>query len=387
MNRDEFIEKARKKHGDKYDYSKIDAINNNDHVCIICPEHGEFWQRPKNHLKGYGCAKCGRDMVSKRLSLNTDSFIEKAKLIHSDKYDYSKVEYINNYTKVCIICPEHGEFWQTPNDHLDKHGCPKCRDVKTRNRFSDTVDSFIEKAKKIHGTKYDYSRVEYVNSQTKVCIICPEHGEFWQMPHSHLRGNGCPKCKIKKMVSNRSLTTEEFIKRASIKHNNKYNYSKVEYINWFTPVCIICPEHGEFWQRAGDHLNGHGCDKCISSKLEEQVEKLLKEHNIYFENHVTSIRLKWLGYKHLDFYLPDYNIAIECQGEQHYEPVKFGGISEERAVKNFELQKQRDVEKQKLCLDNNIELIYFTKRKYNYLSNVITNENKLIEIILNGEKE
>lgn len=387
MNRDEFIEKARKKHGDKYDYSKIEAINDNDHVCIICPEHGEFWQRPKNHIKGYGCTKCGRNAVSEKLSLNTDSFIKKAYKVHGNKYDYSKVNYINNHTKVCIICPEHGEFWQTPNDHLDNHGCIKCRDVNISKTLSDTTNIFIEKARKTHGDKYDYSKVEYKGGDIKVCIICPIHGEFWQTPHAHLRGDGCKKCGIEKRTKERSLTTEEFIKRATIKHNGKYDYSKVEYVNWFTPVCIICPEHGEFWQRAGDHLNGHGCDKCVSSKLEEQVENLLNQYNIIFDKHVTSLKLKWLGYKHLDFYLPDYNIAIECQGEQHYEPVKFGGISEERAIKNFETQKQRDIEKQKLCLVNNIELIYFTKRKYNYLSNVITTENKLIEIILNGKKE
>lgn len=387
MNRDEFIEKARKKHGDKYDYSKIETINDNDHVCIICPEHGEFWQRPKNHLNGYGCTKCGRNTVSEKLSLNTNSFIEKARKIHGDKYDYSKVNYINNHTKVCIICPEHGEFWQTPNDHLDNHGCIKCRDVNISRTLSDTTNIFIEKARRTHGDKYDYSKVEYKGGDIKVCIICPEHGEFWQTPHAHLRSGGCRKCGIEKRTKERSLTTEGFIKRATIKHNSKYDYSKVEYVNWFTPVCIICPEHGEFWQRAGDHLNGHGCDKCVSSKLEEQVEISLKKHNILFDKHATSFKLKWLGYKHLDFYLPEYNIAIECQGEQHYEPVKFGGISEERAIKKFELQKQRDIEKQKLCLDNNIELIYFAKQKYNYLSNVITNENKLIEIILNGKKE
>lgn len=312
----------------------------------------------------------------------TNEIIKKAHEVHGDKYDYSKVEYVDAKTKICIICPEHGEFWQKAIMHIRGNGCPECNSKKKL-----TNAQFIKRAKKVHGDKYDYSKVWYKGSDVKVCIICPEHGEFWQTPHNHLNGRGCKKCGIEKRTKERSLTTEEFIKRATIKHNGKYDYSKVEYVNWFTPVCIICPEHGEFWQRAGDHLNGHGCDKCISSKLEEQVEISLKKHNIVFDKHVTSLKLSWLGYKHLDFYLPEYNIAIECQGEQHYEPVKFGGISEEKAIKKFESQKQRDIEKQKLCLDNNIELIYFTKQKYNYLSNVITTENKLIEIILNGKKE
>jgi hypothetical protein len=104
---------------EKYDYSKVKFEHVNKHVCIICPEHGEFWQKPGIHLRGYGCPICGG---SKRLT--NEEFIEKARLVHEDKYDYSKVNYINTSTKVCIICPEHGEFWQTPNSHLFGAGCP-----------------------------------------------------------------------------------------------------------------------------------------------------------------------------------------------------------------------------------------------------------------------
>ena len=123
---------------------------------------------------------------------NTKSFIEKAKQIHGDKYDYSKVEYVNSHTKVCIICPKHGEFWQTPNNHTHKtnpKGCPSCNGTKKL-----TTKEFIEKAKKIHGNKYDYSKVEYINNLTKVCIICPKHGQFWQTPNKHLTGCNCPFC-------------------------------------------------------------------------------------------------------------------------------------------------------------------------------------------------
>lgn len=125
--------------------------------------------------------------MSKRLT--TEGFIEKAKKLHDNKYDYSKAEYVNTNTKVCIICPEHGEFWQTPSNHLQGKGCPKC---KGKNK---TTEEFIEKANIIHNNKYDYSKVEYKSNRTKVCIICPEHGEFWQTPHEHLHGCGCPKCK------------------------------------------------------------------------------------------------------------------------------------------------------------------------------------------------
>ena len=121
--------------------------------------------------------------MSKRKS--NDEFIGEAQLIHHNKYDYSKVEYANNKTKVCIICPEHGEFWQTPSDHLNGKGCPQCAGNVRCDK-----DTFIEKAKHTHNDRYDYSKVEYVNAHTKVCIICPEHGEFWQTPNNHLNGNG-----------------------------------------------------------------------------------------------------------------------------------------------------------------------------------------------------
>ena len=130
--------------------------------------------------------------------LTTESFIEKAKKVHGDKYDYSKVEYKNCKTKVCIICPKHGEFWQEARQHLSGRGCPECKRKKCGSSQKSNIKDFINKAKEVHGNKYDYSKVEYKNSKTKVCIICPEHGEFWQRPYVHLLGQGCPKCGNKK---------------------------------------------------------------------------------------------------------------------------------------------------------------------------------------------
>ena len=112
-----------------------------------------------------------------------------------NKYDYSKVEYVNNRTKVCIICSEHGEFWQTPNSHLKGCGCSNCRKKIMSNKLSYTSEIFIQKAREVHGNKYDYSKVEYKDFYTKVCIICPIHGEFWQKPNIHIRTKiCCPKC-------------------------------------------------------------------------------------------------------------------------------------------------------------------------------------------------
>ena len=209
-NTQDWINEAIKIHGDKYDYSKVKYVNARTKVCIICPEHGEFWQRASLHQMGSGCPKCSQNNVHLKQKYNTELFIQKAKEIHGDKYDYSKVEYVNSTTKVCIICPEHGEFWQTPSSHLQGQGCRNCGIRKCNAK------TFILKAKKIHGDKYDYSKVEYIDTRTKVCIICPEHGEFWQLPLNHLKGKGCPIC------SNGLKWTKE----TCLQEAKKYNTSK-----------------------------------------------------------------------------------------------------------------------------------------------------------------
>ncbi len=357
MNTNEFIEKSRKVHGDKYDYSKAEYINSKTKVCIICPEHGEFWQMPYKHLQGNGCSKC-----SKKYNYTTEEWIEEARKKHlNDKYDYSKVQYINNHTKVCIICPKHGEFNIRPIDFLNGQNCPKC----THRSYSYITEEFIEKARKIHGDKYDYSKSEYINNHTKVCIICPEHGEFWQIPNSHLNGNGCNKCAIEKRGRQKRTKVKDFINRAKIIHNDKYDYSKVEYVNTDTKVCIVCHkkdkegnEHGEFWQTPHAHLCGQGCPYCKQSTMEECVSVILDNKNIKYERQKTFLWLKNKNKLRLDFYLPDYNIAIECQGRQHFEIVEsFGG------VEGFKYIQNNDKIKKNLCKQNNVQLYYMTYKE------------------------
>lgn len=187
LTTEDFIRRAKEVHGDKYDYSKVEYVNNSTKVCIICPIHGEFMTIPTNFLRGHGCSKC-----SGKARPTTDEFICRAREIHGDKYDYSKVDYKGNKTKVCIICLEHGEFWQSPNNHLNGKGCPKC--INPNHGL--TTEGFIQKAREVHGDKYEYSKVEYKGVLTKVCIICPKHGEFWQIAREHLNGQGCPICNI-----------------------------------------------------------------------------------------------------------------------------------------------------------------------------------------------
>lgn len=283
--------------------------------------------------------------------LTTEEFIKKAKIIHGDKYDYSKVEYVNSMVKVCIICPIHGEFFVKPNDHIHK----KCGCVKCSGRYLSSKDAFVEKARLIYGDKYDYSKVNYINNKTKVCIICPIHGEFWQRPNDHLSGYSCNRC-----ANNYKLSTEEFIEKAKLVHGDKFDYSKVEYNGAKEKVCIICSIHGEFWQIPNNHLNSSGCPICnsnIKSGMEEKVNDILVNNGFKVERQKTFDWLKYKRQLYLDFYLPEYNIGIEVQGDQHFKPIKYFGGEEDLRVRMY-----RDIVKVKLCNKNDLKLIFVTKK-------------------------
>ena len=365
LTTDEFIKKAREVHGDKYDYSKVEYINKRTKVCIICPIHGEFYQLAGDHMRGHGCRKCGSDKVADVCRYDKITFIEKANEIHNHKYDYSKVEYINANTKVCIICPEHGEFWQTPGSHLYSAGCPKCGGTMTY-----TTDEFIKKAREIHGDKYDYSNAIYKNDRTELKIVCKKHGTFLQKPYTHLKGCGCPKCGIEKATKLQTLSRQEFIEEANKVHNNRYDYSKIEYINGKTKVCIICPEHGEFWQLPNNHIrNKQGCPKCSMSHLENDVMRMLSDNSI---NYVFQKKFKWMGRLSLDFFLPDYNIAIECQGKQHFIPINYFGGQD-----SFKSLIERDIKKQQLCKEHNIKVLYLLEKEI--ITNNITLNNNIYD--------
>lgn len=313
--KEEFIEKSKKIHGNKYDYSKVEYINSKTNVCIICPKHGEFWQMPQKHIIGQGCPFC-----CKTKKKTKDNFIKNAINIHGNKYDYSKVEYVNNNTKVCIVCHEkdengneHGEFWQTPHNHLKGERCPICsKKIKRPKKF--TTKSFIEEAKKIHGDKYDYSKVEYIGAIKKVCIICPKHGEFWQSPYSHINGSGCQMCSKEKNGFSQRKTTEDFIKQSKEIHGDKYDYSKVEYKTAKNKVCIICPKHGEFWQSPYRHTSGSGCPKCVHhiSKGENDIFEYVK--SLLVDKDVIQSEKNLISPKEIDIYIPSLKIGIEYNG-------------------------------------------------------------------------
>ncbi len=194
----EFIQRANKVHNTLYDYSFVKFSNVENKVEIICPVHGVFLQRPMSHLRGFGCDQCGRINTAKKLRHTFERFYEDAKKIHDDKYDYSRVKYINALKKVVIICQNHGCFEQVPAHHIRGVGCPKCGDESTAIKRARETHDFIQEAKEVHGELYDYSKVKYVSSHEKIEIICLIHGSFFQSPVNHVRGNksGCSGCAL-----------------------------------------------------------------------------------------------------------------------------------------------------------------------------------------------
>lgn len=278
-----------------------------------------------------------------------NSFIERSDNIHSYKYDYSKVVYKNTYTKIIIICPIHGDFLQIPKNHQKGHGCPKCAvDFKSK-LLSNGINEFISKSISKHGDRYDYSKSIYINNKTKLSIICKEHGEYMMSPSHHYNGHGCSSCS-----NNYRKTNEEFINLCNILHSDKYLYNLTNYKSNKKKIIIICKEHGEFSQNGGHHLMGHGCPICSSSQGENYIKNFLNENSIEYIREKTFENCKSLkGYKlRFDFYIPRYNMCIEYDGLQHFEPIEyFGG-----ETKFIEL-KTNDEIKNKYCLENNIEIL------------------------------
>jgi hypothetical protein len=263
---DDFINKAHKIHGDKYDYSKSEYISATDLITITCPIHGDFQLTPNKHLNGRGCQKCGLENRGMEQRKTNQEFIDQSNMTHDGKYDYSKVDYKTSKQKVIIICPIHGDFSQNPNKHVRGDGCPKCGDLIVPNRKS--LTDFLNNSKIVHGDKYNYGKVDYKGANTNVIITCPKHGDFTQTPSKHINAEqGCPSCNESK--------GEKLINDLLLK--NKINLVRQK--------------------RFLDCVNTLGKKKCLPLPF--------------------------------DFYLPNLNTCIEYDGEQHYKPVlTFGGIDE-----------------------------------------------------------
>lgn len=251
--------------------------------------------------------------------MKKDSFILYCSDLHNNKYDYSLIpEEFKSSSYIKIICPEHGIFKQVANEHKRGRGCRYC----SKNSRKKSTSTFIKEAKELHGDRYDYSRVNYINSHTKVEIICPKHGSFFQMPHNHLNKAGCRKCANEIETLRKTKPFNVFLKEASRLYDNKYFYLECTYIKGKSPISIVCPIHGVFKVRPANHLNGIECPECtgIISSYEKQIRDVLEiKHKCVF-----NYRPKWLipkGFSkpcEIDVYIKNLNIAIEFNGNGYH---------------------------------------------------------------------
>lgn len=347
-------------------FEKVIYKNNHTPIILICKKHGEFKILPSSITSDNICPECNKDTLKEKYCHTTEWFIEQSRTVHGDKYDYSKVNYVNAKTKVCIIHPVYGEFWQLPYAHLKGQECFQERNSKLwLKRKKQTTEDFIKKAQQIHGNKYDYSKVDYISSNTKVLIICPEHGDFYQLPYAHLNGQGCPECNKINLRKQFQLSNEQFIQKAKEIHGDKYDYSKVNYINYKTKVEIICPKHGSFWQTPACHFKCDGCPTCkgeISvSKQELDIVNYIKEIN----NTIINLNDRQIiNPMELDIYLPFKNIAIEYDGLYWH--------SNNKIDKNYHLLKTN------LCKDRGIHLIHIFEDEWLYKQNIVKSRLKSI---------
>lgn len=353
MNKDkktlEFISKAQKKFGNQFDYSDTIYSGYRDTIIYSCKTHGIIdFQNAQDHLRSKnGCPKCSRNQKK-----TTEEIIHEFNLVHKNKYDYSKVVYINNKTKVEILCLAHGVFLQTPSDHLTNKGCPKC----VGRNF--TTNEILEKAREVHKNKYDYSNIVFKTKKDKVVINCPTHGEFIQKLENHLSGKGCPRCGIKKMIRSKisNYTQEDFLIEAEEIHKNKYDYSETIYIKKHEKVKIKCKYHGLFEVKAISHLKGVGCPECSNIRrtkkqtLDSEVffQKCNEIHNNEYEYDKDS----YINMQKMITYFCETHGKIEQQAQSHLKGVgcpKCAEIKRRKTIKkNLEINFWKIIKKNKI---------------------------------------
>ncbi len=364
-NTEDFIKKSNIVHKNKYTYNKTSYINTHTKVTITCPVHGDFEQKPVNHLNSNGCSKC-----SNKYKRTQEEFINECLIKHQGFYSYGDVVYKNQKSKITITCPVHGDFEQTASDHLSGSGCSECRKIYLSNKFKKSQEKFINECLIKHQGFYSYLHTNYDNSYSKITITCPVHGDFEQVAKDHLSGSGCSECaqiKLNRQYINQGSNTQEFIQKAKITHKNKYNYDKVEYKSSQEKVCITCPKHGDWDTRPDNHINaGSGCPKCSNniSKPEQDIADFIRDN--YKGTVIQNDRVVLNG-KELDIYLPDLGFAIEYNGLMwhsfgKHKSEKFDNYSLVHGNKNNHLIKTKECEKKGIQLFHIFENEYTQKQ-------------------------
>lgn len=382
-SKNDVIELCRSVHGEKYDYSITNGVQNKlGKIQYICPLHGVQTQILSNHLQGKGCKHCANLERQKKHTPSIEEFLSKAKSknIPIDNYDWSNFNLLrrDDQKRVEFYCKKHGAYWDWPSNFLRGHGCHVCYgkakdDTEVRQQLA-----------KLH-PELDFSQTKYSEHDElyRIKVICPKHGEQYIGYYNLLNGQGCYWCGREKTGNKTSITNEEFIRRGVALFGNRYTYEKLDMRNRDDDgrVIVTCSVHGDFKVWPSNFYKGVGCPLCKESSLENVVRQGLEQNGINYVYQCGQRHFFWLEKLKLDFYLPQYSIAIECQGAQHFHPVSiFGGDA------SFVKQIKADKKKYIRCQEHGIKLLYFAEKNYTTDYDLITNIDTLMQLILESDR-
>ena len=379
---EEFILKFKTKFPNKkYDFSNSMYINTHTKMKVKCEYGHSFEIRPCDLLNGYGCPVC-----SGTKKMTKEEFIENAKIVHNNYFSYEHCNFINVNSKVIVTCPVHGDFEVKASNHLNGANCKICskenivhkitlRPKRNASTKKLTTEIFKEKLKKMWGDRYVCPEdEEYINNKTPMNILCKEHGIFTITPNHILSGRGCPICG-----RNKKKTTQQIIEEIkNAQPYSDYDYDEVVYKGIHRHIKLKCNKCGTIFYNSPSNLikNKNGCPGCNASQMEIEMKDFLSKNNINYETEKTFEWLKNQGNMFLDFYLPDFNVTIECQGIQHFKDVNFGN-----SVSLVKETQMRDRIKKELCEKHNIKVYYYANYHYDFPYYVYENKNILIDDI------
>jgi len=377
LSKEIFVQRAKEIHGDKYDYSEFEYVHSIDKSKIKCNTCGHvFYQSANAHLGGHGCPKCWTKKLKGRVNRVTyDMFVERSREKHGDKYEYTPEGYENGMSMTKVYCKKHKKWFKVrANQHMLGKGCPDCMGEENRKRIPNSLGTFIKIARMRYGDKYDYSKAVYVDNKTPLEIICKEHGSFWQRPDSHLKGYECPFC-------GKDAASVEYIKKAIEVHGFRYDYARTTYKGDNVKSPVICNTCGyAFWIKPSQHLIGEGCLRCHSYGLLKNMQFSAKRSGLAYEEQKSFDFLGDGPNDKVDYYFPEINTVVECQGDLHFQ-------GEKNVTDNLGLDRivESDKRKYQLLREHGIDVIYYCDEK-NHLDGYIGPMYHNVEALFNELK-
>ncbi len=308
---EDWVKRAKSLHGDQYDYHLVEYVTAKINVNVICSKHGEWLCNPDSHIsKGTGCPKCGGSQKK-----TTSEFVDKAKLVHGENYDYSFVSYTNAHTNIKIVCTKHGSFKQSPTAHLSGQGCPKCGQDLITNKLKLNINELNKRLYEKSNGMVTVDSETYIAANKAANFICKKHGEFRRLANSVIYGkHPCLAC-AKEQGFYLDHTTESFTQVLHSKFGCRYEIKEFIYRGKKTPIILICTEHGEFSIQAATAYKSSGCPVCSRLASQESRNIGLKKKN---ENTKQKRLYEWLNKVHKfhgDFY--DYSL-VEYDSARKY---------------------------------------------------------------------